>query len=113
MNPTFAVTVFSLLCPWLALVRLLQSLAGGVIQRRGAARLAILGVAAIGLLATPVYGFTIAGWIRGVEANFSIPFTALLAAGVWEHEFATTTLTATEKLTGWVFGLLAGLLLYP
>ena len=113
MNHALVTTLFSLLCPWLALVRLLQWLASGAIRRRGPVRLVILGVAAIGILAVPVGGFTLAGWIRGIEANFSIPLTALLAVGVWENEFPQKLLDTKEKLTGWAFGFLAGLVLYP
>src|SRR3974390_2122307 len=106
--------VFSLLCPWLALVRCLQFLATRCgLDRRGLARFIVLSVLGFGVLAVPLRGFTLAWWIRGFEANFSIPFTVLLACGVLEVEFRRSLLTNRETLTGWIFGLTGSILLYP
>jgi len=113
MNQSLLTNSFSLLCPWLVLVRALQWVAGDRISGHGPVRLAVLGVSAIGILAVPVRGFTVAGWVRGIEANFSIPFMVLLAAGVWENEFAWKPFTTAETLEGWAFGVVGGLALYP
>ncbi len=110
---TVVATLFSLLCPWLALVRVMQFAAGGAIRLRPAVRLIIIGVAAVGVLAVPVGGFTIASWIRSVAVNFSLPLTALLGASVWEKAFGRALLTPTDQLTGWTFGFLGGLIFYP
>lgn len=113
MTHPFITNLFSHVCPWLALVCGMQCLASGSIRRRGTLRLTILAVAAIGILAVPIQGFTIAGWIRGLEANFSLPLTSLLAVAVWKNEFSKDLLDSGETLTGWIFGFGGGLLLYP
>jgi hypothetical protein len=113
MSGAFPVSAFSLLCPWLALVCVFQFLIGNRIGGRGPLRLIIAGVAAIGVLALPVTGFSVAGWIRGIEANFSIPLTAIIANHVWENESGRSWLNPTEKLTAWIFGVVGGVFLYP
>ena len=114
MSHTSLVESFSLLCPWLALVCLMQFVAGRCgIRRRGAMRLLILGLLAAGVLALPIRGFTVGSWIRGIEANFSILFTVLLAGVVWEGEFHRRLFAGRERFTGWVFGMLGSLFLYP
>ncbi len=113
MNHSFLIAPFSLLCPWLGLIRFLQVIVGYQVRPRGLIRLSVLAVAAVGILAVPVNGFTIGGWIRGIEANFSIPLTALLAVAVWEKEFSKSLLNPTDKLAGWAFGFVGGLILYP
>ena len=108
------IELFSALCPWLALLRGCQLLAGRCRpQWRGWVRLSLLGLFAIGLLAVPVRGISIAGWVRGLNANFSILFAGLLAVAVWEAEFRRNLFSARDWAAGWVFGALAGLGLYP
>ncbi len=113
MSHLFVKSLISLICPWLAMVRALQWLGGERIARRGPIRLVILGVAAIGILTAPIHGFSVGGWVRGIEANFSIPLAALLATAVWENEFGKILLRPAEKRMAWIFGVVAGLLLYP
>jgi len=83
MSHTAITQLFSSVCPWLVLVRVFQLLAGGCgLNPRGWGRLSLLGLIALGVLAVPVQGIAIAGWVTGVNGNFSIPFTGLLAAAV-------------------------------
>jgi len=114
MSHSTLIALFSACCPWLALVRSFQAVAGRCgLARRGGARLSLLGVVAIGLLPVPVRGMPVAGWLRGCNANFSIPFTALLAVAVWETEFSARLFSQRDWTAGWAFGSLAGLGLYP
>jgi hypothetical protein len=114
MSHATIIGLFSALCPWLALLRGLQLLADrSGLQRRGWLRLSLLSLFAVGLLAVPVRGVSIAGWVRGLNANFSIPFTGLLAVAVWEAEFRRKLFVARDWTAGWVFGAVAGLGLYP
>ena len=105
---------FAAVCPWLALVWGFQAVAGRCgLERRGWARLSLLSLAAIGFLVVPVQGIPIAGWVRGINANFSIPLTGLLAVAVWEEEFRVKLLSGRDWTAAWAFGALAGLGLYP
>jgi hypothetical protein len=113
MSHSTLIGLFSAVCPWLALVRGFQAVAGRCgPERRGWGRLSLLSLAAIGFLVVPVQGISIAGWVRGINANFSIPLTGLLGAAVWEEEFRVKLLSGRDWTAGWAFGVLAGLGLY-
>lgn len=114
MSHSTVILLISVLCPWLMLVLAAQGLAGRCgLKSRGWSRLACLALAAAGVLLVPVGGMPVAGWVRGLNANFSLPFTALLAAAVGETEFRRRVLAEREWTTAWVFGAVAGLGLYP
>ena len=114
MSHSTVIALLSVLCPWLILVLAAQGLAGRCgLKTRGWGRLACLGLAAAGLLLVPVGGLAIAGWVRGLNANFSLPFTGLIAAAVLEAEFRRKLLSGRDWTTAWVFGAVAGLGLYP
>ena len=65
------------------------------------------------MLLLPIQGIPIAEWVRGVSANFSVPFTGLLGLAVWEGEFRRKLFSKTDWTTAWAFGVVAGLGLYP
>jgi hypothetical protein len=114
MSHTILIAVCAAVCPGLALARGLQALAGRCgLERRGWGRLSLLSLAVIGFLAVPVLGIPIAGWVRGLNANFSLPLTGLLAAAVWQEEFRVKLLAGSDWTAGWAFGSVAGLGLYP
>lgn len=114
MSHSTVILLLSALCPWLLLVLGLQvALDRCGLKLRGWGRLLVLGLAAGGVLLLPVRGMPIAGWVRGVNANFSIPFTALIAVAVWEVEFRRKWFTRTDWTAAWVCGMVAGLALYP
>ncbi len=114
MSHTAVTDLFSLVCPWLALVWVFQFLAGCCgLNLRGWGRISLTGLIAAGLLAVPVQGIAIARWVTGINANFSIPFTGLLAAAVCEKAFSRKMLSSCDWLAGWVFGIIGGLVLYP
>jgi phosphoglycerol transferase MdoB-like AlkP superfamily enzyme len=100
--------------PWLILLLGLQALAGvGGLRRRGGPRLTLLGLVAAGLLLLPIQGFPIAEWLRGVGANFSVPFIGLIAVAVWQREFRRQLFSRADWTASWAFGAVAGLGLYP
>jgi hypothetical protein len=104
---------FSYLCPWLALLCLLQWIAGDRPFKRGPVRLVFLAVVAIGILQVPIKGFSLAQWVRGIEANFSIPLLALLVARVAGNEFSARLLDAKAHLAAWSFGAASAACLFP
>lgn len=77
----------------------------------GAATLsAVLSAAAIFI---PVKGIPLAGWVIGINANFSIPLTALLFSKIWQNATGAALFDRRALLATWIFGLAAGLALYP
>ena len=104
---------FSFLCPWLALLWLLQLIVGDRPFKRGPVRLLFLAVVAVGILQVPIKGFSLALWVRGIEANFSIPLLALLAARVVKNEFKVEVLDSKAYLAGWIFGAASAVALFP
>ena len=114
MSHSTVILLFSAMCPWLMLVLGLQVLLDRCgLKTRGWGRLLLSGVLAAGFLLLPVQGMSVAGWVRGVTANFSIPFTALLAVAVWEAEFRRKWFTKADWTAAWAFGLVTGLGCYP
>jgi hypothetical protein len=114
MSQSTLTGLFSAVCPWLALIRALQVLKGCYgLRQRGCIRLSLLGLAALGILVVPVQGISIAGWVRGLNANFCLPLTALLAVAVWEEEFGAKLFSARDWTAGWVVIAAAGVGLYP
>jgi hypothetical protein len=114
MSHTPFVPSLGLLCPWLVLLLALQALSGFCgVRRRGWPRLLILALLAAGLLQIPISGFSIAQWVRGISADFSIPWIGLLAIAAWEHEFRRKVFSTGAWIVTWVFGALAGIALYP
>jgi hypothetical protein len=106
--------MFSALCPWLLLMWCLQRAARVCgLHMRGWRLLVLSGASALGVLAVPIEGLEIARWVAGINANFSIPLTGLLAAAVWEDAFARPLFAPWEWTTAWCVGAIGGLLLYP
>ena len=114
MTHDTAAVLFAAACPWLALTLCFHHIA----SRRGSrlparALMCVAGAAALALLIVPIGGIVVARWVAGLNANFSVPLTGLLAAAVWERAFGTPILSAAEWRTAWLFGALGGLALYP
>jgi hypothetical protein len=92
----------------------LQALAAiGGLRKRGWPRLLLLAIVAGGLLRVPIHGFSIGDWVLGLSADFSIPFMGLLGVAVWECEFQRKVFTKPNWTAAWIFGVVAGLGLYP
>ena len=114
MSHTTLILSLGPLCPWLVLLLVLQAVAGLCgLKRRGWPRLTIMALVAAGLLQVPIRGFSVASWVRGVSADFSIPFMGLLAIAAWEHEFRRKAFSKADWTAVWAFGAVAGLVLYP
>ena len=114
MTHASVVELYSAVCPWLALVWCLQRVAGLIVPSlRGWALLAVAGAIAVVVLLVPVQGLVMARWVAGLNANFSIPLTVILAVIVWERIFERSLLAEREWTTAWGFGAIGGLALYP
>jgi len=108
------VYTFSFVFPFLLVMAVLQRL---LVAGRGKASgwlptLALALVSAAVVL-MPIRGLPAARWLISLNANFSIPFTAVLFALVWEGAWKKPVLDAKGYSACWIFGLTAGLLLYP
>lgn len=114
MSHATLVEVYSAVCPWLALVWCLQRAARLLKQPlRGWMLLAATGAIAAVVMVVPVQGLVIARWVAGLNANFSIPLTVMLALIVWEEIFDRSRFSEREWATAWGFGAIGGLVLYP
>jgi hypothetical protein len=74
--------------------------------------LGAMAIAAI-IVSLPVDGLPVARWVAGVNANFSIPLTAMLFCGAWEKSFGFPLMGGKTRRAAWSFGLVGGGLLYP
>ena len=100
--------------PCLALVLLFQSVAGRFgWSVRGWWRLTAAGALAVAVLALPIQGMLIARWVAGINANFSITWTGMLAVMVWERASTRPLFSQREWMTAWGVGAVSGLVLYP
>lgn len=114
MSRATIVEVFAAICPWLAVTWCLLVVARTVrVRLHEWALLAASGLVAIVILLLPVQGLPVARWVAGLNANFSVPLTALLVVSVCDRVFARRLLSEREWATAWVFGAVAALLLYP
>jgi hypothetical protein len=106
--------LFSAICPWLALVLCLQHLAEWRgFRARGAGLLVLTSVVALAVLLIPIQAIAIARWIAGVNANFSVPLTAVLAVAVYERAFARPVFSPADWTACWSFGAIGSVALYP
>ena len=114
MSHATLVEVYSAVCPWLALVWCLQR-AARLLKHplRGWMLLAATGAIAAVVMVVPVEGLVIARWVAGLNANFSVPLTVMLALIVWEEIFDRSRFSEREWATAWGFGAIGGLVLYP
>jgi hypothetical protein len=114
MSHTAVVEIWSAVCPLLAvmwcLVRIAMSLRVGL---RGWTLLAVACAIAIVTLLVPVHGLTIARWVAGLNANFSVLLTGLLVVSIWERVSEQPLFSQREWNTAWGFGAIGGLALYP
>ncbi len=105
---------FSFVWPWLAVAWVFQVGARFCgLSTRGWGRFSLLGLISAGVVAIPIGGMPLARWLAGLNANFSLPLTGLLAVAVWEAAAGERLFSARDWTTGWAFGAIVGLLLYP
>ena len=114
MSHTTVVEIGAAICPWLAVVWCLLRIASSSNLRvRGWTLLAVTGAIGIALLLVPIRGLAIARWVAGLNANFSVPLTSMLAVCVCERAFGRSLFTQPEWSAAWGFGAIGGLALYP
>jgi hypothetical protein len=110
----FAVTVSSLVAPSLILTLVLQQAARRTgLRRRGVVALAVPGATALAIGLLPMGGLSVGEWVRGVNANVSIPFAGLLSIVCWEQAFGRRVLSAADRASVWMVGAIGGAVLYP
>lgn len=73
----------------------------------------ILGFLSALVVVIPLGGLPLARWPISINANFSISLTALVLSKVWENASGIRLLDRKAFLSSSIFGLLAGLALYP
>lgn len=114
MNPPLAAIILSFLVPTMDLVLLFASIARWLgLHPRGLGWCAGLALVSLALVAAPLGGLPLARWLAGVVDHWSVPSTALLAAAAVRRLFGIDLLQRLGRQAAWLFGALAGLLLYP
>jgi len=105
---------FSFVFPVLLTTALLQAIAA-LCGRRVRGRMPAIATAllATAIMFIPVRDLPFGRWIISLNANFSIPLTAVLFSGVVRGFFSIRLLDDKALLTCWIFSLAAGLFLYP
>jgi hypothetical protein len=108
---TFA---FSFFFPWLVSLLLIQSVAKKIKKAPHGWRLTSLLALISGIIALlPMGGIPLARWLIGMNANFSFPLLAIAFNKAWENATGSRVLDANASMASWIFGLAAGLALYP
>ena len=106
---------FSFFFPFLLVMVSIQSGAGRVFGNKTSIRgqTLIIGIISALIVLIPVGGIPLGRWLISINANFSIPLTTVLLSKVWEKATGTGLLDKTGFLCCWIFGMTAGLALYP
>jgi hypothetical protein len=106
--------VFSFLFPFLLIILLLQEILCRVGKSAGGWRKTLILIAiSTAIIIIPLGGIPLARRLVTLDANFSIPFTAILFAKVWENAWAKVLFDKKALLSFWVFGAVMGVILYP
>jgi len=114
MSEEIIITGFSFLFPFLLLMLTVQS----VLRRLGKSSegwfpTVIAGLFSALAVTVPVGGLPLARWVVSLNANFSIPLTAVVLHRVWKNASGTALLDGSALGVGWIFGGIGGLVLYP
>jgi hypothetical protein len=114
MNPPLAAIVLSFLVPTMGLVLILAGIARLIgLHPKGLRWCAGLVLCSLAIMATPLGGMPLARWLAGVVDHWSVPSAALLAFACIRRLFGIDLLQRRDRQAAWLFGALAGLLLYP
>jgi hypothetical protein len=65
------------------------------------------------VVSLPVRGISLGRWLAGLNLPPSIPLLGFLAGQVWQDFAGTELFRAQDRQAGWIFGGLAGTVLYP
>ena len=68
---------------------------------------------AIIVVLIPINGLSVGRWIYSLNANVSIVFTVMLLYKILADYLGIDLLDETSRKTAWIFGVLAGIFLYP
>jgi hypothetical protein len=114
MNPPLAAMVLSFLVPAMGLALILIGMARLIgLHPKGLGWCAGLVLFSLAIATAPLGGLPLARWLAGVLDHWSVPTTALLAAACMRRLFGIDLLQCKDRQAAWLFGALAGLLLYP
>jgi len=106
--------LFSFVFPFLLATALLKSLAAlSGRNLRGWGPALAFGLIGAGIVLFPVDGLPSARWLISLNANFSIPLTAILFSKLVDSLFRIRLLDDKALLTCWIFSLTASAVLYP
>jgi hypothetical protein len=108
------VFIFSFFFPFLLVLAVVQTIArrAGLALTCVGTSLYLMGLAIV-VVCIPVKGVALGRWIVSINANYSIPLTALALSKVWENGTGRVLLDARSLLVGWWFGCACALALYP
>ena len=114
MRPFALPVIVSFLAPALALVLLLGLAAQQCrLNPRGLKWCLGMALVAFGLLLAPVKGLASARWLAGIADHWSVPLMAVLLSAVARRCFGIELLRDKDRRAAWVFGVVAGVALYP
>jgi hypothetical protein len=106
---TTAVAIWTFLVPLLLLWWIFQRAAG----LRGWIATSVAGVAALGAVLFPWFGYSLPHWSAGLSANFSVIMVVLLLVGIISRAGGCCFFRGRDWTAAWIFGAVASLLLYP
>ena len=114
MNPPLSAIAVSFLAPVLGLALLLDGLARVLgLRPKGPRWCSGLVLCALAIASLPCGGLPLARWLAGVVDHWSVPTIALLASALFQRLFGIDLLRRKDREAAWLFGGVAGLLLYP
>ncbi len=114
MSALSSTNLVSFLAPALILLCLLGQAARAFgLKPQGVKWCAALAGLAGGMVAIPLHGLPLARWLAGVVDHWSVPLLAWLSAVAVRQYFGVVLLRPQDHQAGLIFGLIAGLVLYP
>src|ERR1019366_3833890 len=114
MKPPIAAILLSFLVPAIGLVLIFAGIARLVgLHPKGWGWCAGLVLLSLAVVSIPLSGMPLARWLASVVDHWSVPSTALLASAYIQRLFGIDLLQRNDRRAAWLFGALAGLLLYP
>ncbi len=114
MSSSWLCVVVSFILPALAVMLVFSAAAGWCrLNPRGWKWFLPLALVSLGFVLAPVDGLPLARWLTGVVDHWSIPLIALLVSAVWRRWSAIEFLRPADCRQAWVFGAIAGAVLYP
>lgn len=103
------VALWTALVPWLLLWWFFQRVA----RLRGWGGTAVAGAVALAAVWFPWFGHPLPFWSAGLSANFSVVMVVLLVLGIADRARDGDSLRSGGWRAAWIFGAVAGMLLYP